>query len=280
MSQPEPHIIEVQSYDGESLSIRYFGNLMHTTKTYVCVAGLGGTSTAWDVFARQIIEQTPEVLIIAIDMRGHNTSSRVFPSLDADIFKTLAQDIQAVCRSLNLVNPILIGHSLGGIIVLSYLKHAFSPAPKMICILNTPSYSTFLPPRLHKPLYGLLQRYSKNDHAQRPIFTPEMHARYKNSWDFSPRRISQDMRCMGIIRFFLLWFVTLSAPRQKYSCTQTANIHCILGKKDLIVRQRNAQKLQEFFPNAHWFFVDANHNSIVNEPEAIARYVLAAQASV
>ncbi len=149
----------------------------------------------------------------------------------------------------------------------------------MVFILNTPSCSTFVSPRLHKPLYELLQKCSKNDHAERPIFTPEMHVRYKNSWDFSPKRIYHDIQCMGVVRFFLLWFVILSAPRQKYSCTHAANIHCILGKKDLIVRQRNAQKLKEFFPNAHWFFVDANHNSIVNEPEAIAHYVLAAQAS-
>lgn len=279
MSQPESHSIEVQSYDGACLSVRYFGDLMHRMHTYVCVAGLGGTSTAWDVFASQILEQTPEVLIIAIDMRGHNTSSKIFPPLDTDIFKTLAQDIQAVCTSLNLVNPILIGHSLGGIIVLSYLKHAFTPLPEMIFILNTPSYSTFVPPLLHKPLYRLLQRCSKNDCVQRPIFTPEMHARFKNSWDFSPRRIYHDMLCMGVVRFFLLWFVTLSAPPQKYSYTLASNIYCVLGKKDLIVQAKNAQKLKGFFPNTHWFFVDTNHNSIVNEPEAIAHYVLAARAS-
>ncbi len=279
MSQPEPNTIEVQSHDGSPLSVRYFGNLAEKTHAYVCISGLGGTSTAWDVFAHQILGQTPKALIIAIDMRGHNTSSKVFPVLDSDIFKILALDVQAVCRSLNVERPILIGHSMGGIVSLSYLKNALTPLPKKVFTLNVPSYLSLVPKRLHKLLYKLLQAYSKNDKAVRPIFTTEMHARYRNSWDFDPGRVYHDIQCMGLGRYILYWFVILSAPPQKYPLNMTSNIHCVFGTKDLLVSEKNARKLRNCFPNAHWFSVEANHNSVVNKPEAIAQYVLAAQAS-
>lgn len=51
--------------------------------------------------------------VIAVDLRGHGESSRVGP-FDA---VTFAGDLAALARGLGLRRPLLVGHSLGGIVV-------------------------------------------------------------------------------------------------------------------------------------------------------------------
>lgn len=279
MQKQKSTTLFVPSYDGVNLSVRYYGDIKNKVNAFFCISGLGGSSTAWDVFAETIQEQLPDALIISFDMRGHNKSGAVFPPLLDDIFRTLALDVEALCQHFGLSEPIFIGHSLGGLVVLSYLEHTPGPIPVATYLLNTPFVCKFLPTAFHKPLYSLMRHCAPLERNNRKMFTPEMHAKYKNSWDFSPGRVWQDISCMGIFEFFLFWLVTLSAPKQTYATEYATQLHCIYGEKDLVVSKENILHLHSHFLHSKLFGVDTNHNSIVNKPEIIARYVLATRAS-
>jgi pimeloyl-ACP methyl ester carboxylesterase len=60
--------------------------------------------------------------VIAVDLRGHGQSERREPYDPV----TLATDLDAVVRTLELEAPLLVGHSLGGVVVSAYAGLGFA----------------------------------------------------------------------------------------------------------------------------------------------------------
>lgn len=68
---------------------------------------------------------------LTIDLRGHGKSSTP-QALDAYTMQRFAQDVHEVITHCELENPTLIGHSLGGMIALTYLKE--HPVKRLVLI--------------------------------------------------------------------------------------------------------------------------------------------------
>lgn len=92
---------------GVDLEVVDFGKPA-AARTIVLLAGLGATAHAFDEFA-QSLKTTYRV--IGITRRGFGASSAPSTGYGAD---RLGDDVLAVIAALNLVKPILVGHSLGG----------------------------------------------------------------------------------------------------------------------------------------------------------------------
>jgi pimeloyl-ACP methyl ester carboxylesterase len=81
----------------------------------VLVHSLAGNSTHW---ARQLAHLRPKHRAIALDLRGHGQSE---PPKDGDYSITgMTGDIEAVVDTLSLDRFVLVGHSMGGGVALSY----------------------------------------------------------------------------------------------------------------------------------------------------------------
>ncbi len=88
--------------------------------------GPGPNLTSWDAFARRMVGPFRAV---AYDQRGHGQSD------DAEDYSydALAGDIQAIVEALRLNEPIVVGHSWGGLIGLKYAA-LYSSCAGVVCV--------------------------------------------------------------------------------------------------------------------------------------------------
>lgn len=81
----------------------------------VLVHGSWGSSAMWMTYIQSLSEQGWDVY--ALDLRGHGQSGG---SLDGATMEDYASDIHSVVTEYKLENPIVIGHSMAGLVVLMY----------------------------------------------------------------------------------------------------------------------------------------------------------------
>ena len=81
----------------------------------VLVHSLAGNSTHWD---RQLEHLRPKHRAVALDLRGHGRSDP--PKTGDYSIAAMAGDIEAVVNALSLDRFVLVGHSMGGGVALTY----------------------------------------------------------------------------------------------------------------------------------------------------------------
>jgi pimeloyl-ACP methyl ester carboxylesterase len=79
----------------------------------VLVHGITESQAAWDPIRAALDERWR---VVTVDLRGHGASDRRAPYDMA----TLAQDVAAVVDARGLDRPLVVGHSLGGVVVSAY----------------------------------------------------------------------------------------------------------------------------------------------------------------
>ena len=89
-------------------------------------------------FAPQFEHFQRKYRTVAVDLRGYGQSDK--PHQDYTI-TGYAEDLAWLCRELEIVKPVVVGHSMGGLIVLE-LSARFPDLPSAIAILDSP----ILPP--------------------------------------------------------------------------------------------------------------------------------------
>jgi non-heme chloroperoxidase len=82
-----------------------------TGGSVVLLTGLGGTAHDFDEFARKL---TGSYHVYGITRRGFGESSKPPATADNYSAERLGEDVLAVCDSLHLNKPVLIGHSIAG----------------------------------------------------------------------------------------------------------------------------------------------------------------------
>ncbi|HEY1740154.1 MAG TPA: alpha/beta hydrolase [Acidimicrobiia bacterium] len=82
-------------------------------ETFVLVHGITQSGAAWDPVVGLLAPIGP---VITVDLRGHGASERRPPY---DVF-TMASDLGAVLRAVDVDDALVIGHSLGGMVVSAY----------------------------------------------------------------------------------------------------------------------------------------------------------------
>ena len=103
----------VDSFDGVSISCRAQGM---DTPTIVFVHGLACNKTHWDA---QVAHFAPTHKVVTIDLAGHGESGVGRKSWTMGNF---AKDVSAVVEKLELDKVILVGHSMGGAVILETEK--------------------------------------------------------------------------------------------------------------------------------------------------------------
>lgn len=95
----------------------------------ILLHGLASTSRIWDFVAPILSDK---FRVIALDLRGHGLSSK--PSIGYD-FKSILEDVNNFIIKVNFKNPIIVGHSWGGMVALSYgAKYTY--CIKGLCLID------------------------------------------------------------------------------------------------------------------------------------------------
>jgi pimeloyl-ACP methyl ester carboxylesterase len=70
-------------------------------------------------FAPQVRHFAAGHAVVSLDLRGHGDSGRPEPGTDGYDVPALADDVLAVARDAGLDRPVVVGHSLGGLVALA-----------------------------------------------------------------------------------------------------------------------------------------------------------------
>lgn len=105
----------VEATDGARIAYRESGD----GPPLVLVHGITENARAWDPVLPALDEHWR---VLAVDLRGHGKSERRAPYDPV----TLASDVHAVVEAAGLDRPLMVGHSLGGVVVSVYGGSGFS----------------------------------------------------------------------------------------------------------------------------------------------------------
>lgn len=138
----------------------------------VLIHGLFGNSDNWMLFSKNISKRL-SISVYALDIRNHGRSGHhpVF-SMEA-----LIDDLAEFLTTNGIENPILMGHSLGGKIVLNYLKEPISKDVKSVIIADMGMrnhemkyhHVELLDMMKRTPLYGFSNRKELEKHFTEKI---------------------------------------------------------------------------------------------------------------
>lgn len=117
-AQPHHKASFVTTDDGTRLSVREWGNPQGPA--IVFVHGIAQSQLA---FGRQMREPlTAKYRLITYDLRGHGESDKPLKEDAYTSGKRMSDDLQAVITATQADKPVLVGWSLGGIVVAQYLS--------------------------------------------------------------------------------------------------------------------------------------------------------------
>lgn len=93
------------------------GDRMRERPTLVLVHG-GPGSYDHSYFKPHFARLTDEAQVVYLDLRDHGRSARHDPARWS--FELCADDVRAFCDAIGIVRPIVLGHSMGGFVVMLY----------------------------------------------------------------------------------------------------------------------------------------------------------------
>ncbi|MFD2287271.1 alpha/beta fold hydrolase [Pedobacter petrophilus] len=137
----------IKSSTGNVLFVKSTGR--REAQPLVFIHGINANKQQW-----QYLEQnfSNDYWLISIDLPGHGSS----PDGRDFSIKALALDLNHILTQLNIQQPVLHGHSLGGMICQEYCKQNYLPAPKAI-ILQHCGYTNPLETMPFGPIPSLIQ---------------------------------------------------------------------------------------------------------------------------
>lgn len=120
--------------DGSKIHIQYTGK--HDGQPILFVHGWNATSAEW-YYQKRYLSATNRLILI--DLPGLGKSAR--PSNKDFSLSKMASDLEAVIRHAKLDNVILYGHSIGGMIILTYCTQPFDTSKVSGIILEHTTYT-------------------------------------------------------------------------------------------------------------------------------------------
>jgi len=140
----EGQVLVARTPDGLDLSVRAYGD--PRAQEILFVHGLGQSRLSWD---RQVAVLSVRFRVVTYDLRGHGDSDKPeVPEAYADAARW-ADDLKAVIDTAGLRRPVIVGWSLGGLVIGCYLARHGS---ERVAGVNLVDAVTRLSPELLGPI--------------------------------------------------------------------------------------------------------------------------------
>ncbi len=219
----------------------------------VFVHGAGSSHNIWKLQVREF-KRTHRV--ITFDLSGHGCSETTVDNVS--IMNDYARELEALIKHLSLENFVLVGHSMGGGVVMSYVLNGSSPQPRALVLVDTSADLD-----LTKLTPGLAIEF-----VQEMFFRLESKLKHKNSEALEIIEAEQRMKETH----------PEMLPRDLKACHEfdindrlgeirlpTLVIH---GIDDDVIRPGYAQELERALPRADLVLIrDADHQPMIEQSE-------------
>lgn len=227
----------------------------------ILLHGLFGNKKNWSSVARHLQD---DWRVIAVDLRNHGESFHD-PNM---LYPTLAQDIQNLCASLKIEKTAMVGHSLGGKVLLQLVRQAETLISKAVVVdIGPVAYVGG-----SGPIFTYLQNMPLN----------------LNNFLEADQHLAQHLKDKGLRQFLLTnlrqkegqfsWRIPLESLEKSYhglnqfSAMPTANptaVDFIFGTQSDYLNLTRQQQTLLLFPRSRFFAVEkAAHWVHVDNPKA------------
>lgn len=260
------------SFDGEKLWYCFWKNSDQPTHFFILLHGLTGDAEAYTEVTHSLLAQLPDSAVVAVDLRGHGHSSYSFPPAH-NLYQLYAQDLDCLITQLPFKRPILVGQSMAGSIIQEYVvQYGWSKVGGVVLI----SSSLQLPRLLFtaEKWYQLLAANLANIQFSKRRRQLNDHLMFKNSFDYSVKRIATDVHFSHLKKYLWLWLAVFGWKNEKISLFNTKKVALVAGKYDLVIPAFTQRKNHLKIPAAQYFELPSNHNAIVNVPELVSKMLV------
>lgn len=244
------------------------GSLAHPL---IFIHGLGGNLTAWTK-SRNFFQRLG-FTTYALDLRGHGLSSKK-DGLDYYALNHFAADIHSFITKLKIKDPVIIGHSFGGIV--SILHAALYPNDlSALILIDANSKPPFFAKKTHS--YAFFTHL----HSLLSPFLPVIHRRRLNYQQFT-RTADWDLHriALDIIHTTFQSYLNICEQLTSYNATRlldkiTVPTLVITGTDDSIFPPSTAYKLAARIKAATLDVIPhANHILVLNNPDSLNHSLL------
>lgn len=263
----------VESFDKEKIFVSSIQNSQHPTSSFLLIHGLTGDAEAYTDVAKYIVDHKKECVVYSIDLRGHGNSSYTFPHTTQDLYDIYVQDLKAVLDKVPHPHLVMVGQSMAGSIIqefiCTYLFKEVAGIALVSAALSLPKI--ILSSRLS---YRVMARYTQKRKfsIRRRLYID--HAKYKNSWDYSPRRILSDIYFSHPSKYVLMWLAVFGWKNKALELFNSPRVALFAGKYDIVIPTFIQRKNHHLIPQAVYTELPSNHNAIVNIPEIIGEELI------
>jgi pimeloyl-ACP methyl ester carboxylesterase len=262
---------KIKSFDGTE--INYNISYGENKKDFlIFIHGVGSNLEIWKEI--RLFFHKLKIPTIAIDLRGHGKSDRP-KSLENYNLQNFAKDIKEIIKKEHISNPVLIGHSMGGMVVLTF--HKLYPNLSKKYIIISSSYKT--PGKLRiifKKLSKLIIFLNKKLESVNPPSIADYGPRnpFFSNRDIHLGRIFRDMKKTS----FKSWLFSLENINQ---FNELGVLHTILqpvlilsGGKDNIIEVANSKKLHKLIEKSELkIFPERNHIILLTNPKEVSEEI-------
>lgn len=162
-------------------------------KTLVFVHGVSGSSSAWLPYEKKFQDRYN---VLSFDLRGHGKSEKPLGYQSYKI-ELLADDIFSLLQKLNISKCIIISHSFGSVIVLSFLSKYQNLVEKVVLLSPQYDVSRMLAAKIAKPFIFGFSKLLPNTKSNKPTKHID-YSKYLNSGDWNIPRTIADVTNTGI----------------------------------------------------------------------------------
>ena len=223
----------------------------------VLLHGLTGNGACWSPLARAL---ESEYDIVMPDARGHGSSST---PLDGYRYEDYASDVVGLIQGLGLAEPVLLGHSMGG--MTAALVASQNATAIRGVILADP---TFLHPQRQREVYksDVVEQHRQLLSSDEADVLVRAHSRH-------PRRRPEFVKLVvkARLKTRLAAFDVLTPPNPEYRelvSTIGVPISLVIGNDGAVVSVETARELQDLNPRLQVEQVqDAGHGLPYDQPE-------------
>ena len=239
----------------------------------IFIHGTGVNLTVWKMI--RLFFHKLGIPTIAIDLRGHGKSGRP-KFLEEYSLTNFAKDVKEVITKEKISNPTLIGHSLGGMVALTF--HKLYPNLSKKYVIISSSYKT--PKKLKfviKKFSSLINFLNKKLELINPpqmISYGRSNPFFNNSDDFNLGVIFQNI----VKTSFKSWLFTLENinrfDEEIILKTIKKPVLILSGGKDNVVNVGNSKRLHHFIKGSKLkIFSKRNHGIIFSNPKEISKEI-------
>ncbi len=230
------------------------------------IHGAGSSHISW---ALQLRELSSMNRMIAIDLSGHGKSDDVEGNASLD--ETYSLEVAALVEHLELNDFILVGHSMGGGIAMSYCLNSSLPPPKALVLVDT---SPVL--ELSKLALGLVKEAIED---RLFLFKSQFFEDYTDTYKVKELEDRIRKANPGVLQRDLAACDKFNIADRVHNIQEPTLV--LVGEHDDIINPKVAENLRNNLPNADLAIVrGAHHAPMIEQPNEFNRLLLNYIASI